>query len=39
MVIDLAQLEPLIAKPRNPDNVVPVRDVAGTKVAQVLGPP
>ena len=35
MVIDLAQLEPLIAKPRNPDNVVPVREVAGTKVAQV----
>jgi aconitate hydratase len=35
MVIDLATLEPLIAKPRNPDNVVPVREVAGTKVAQV----
>ncbi|HEV3475563.1 MAG TPA: aconitate hydratase [Actinomycetota bacterium] len=35
MVIDLAQLEPLIAKPRNPDNVVPVREIAGTKVAQV----
>ncbi|MDP9343757.1 MAG: aconitate hydratase [Actinomycetota bacterium] len=35
MVIDLADLEPLIAKPRNPDNVVPVREVAGTKVAQV----
>ncbi|MGH2710195.1 MAG: aconitate hydratase [Actinomycetota bacterium] len=35
MVIDLAALEPLIAKPRNPDNVVPVRDVSGTKVAQV----
>jgi aconitate hydratase len=35
MVIDLASLEPLIAKPRNPDNVVPVREVAGTKVAQV----
>ena len=35
MVIDLAGLEPLIAKPRNPDNVVPVREVAGTKVAQV----
>ena len=40
MVIDLAQLEPLIAKPRNPDNVVPVRDVAGTKSPRcVLGPP
>src|SRR5438067_1712710 len=35
VVIDLAQLEPLIAKPRNPDNVVPVREVEGTKVAQV----
>src|ERR671914_203944 len=35
LVIDLAALEPLIAKPRNPDNVVPVREVAGTKVAQV----
>src|SRR5919109_5063493 len=35
MVIDLAALEPLIANPRNPDNVVPVREVAGTKVAQV----
>jgi aconitate hydratase len=35
MVIDLAALEPLIAKPSNPDNVVPVREVAGTKVAQV----
>ncbi len=34
-MIDLAALEPLIAKPRNPDNVVPVREVAGTKVAQV----
>jgi len=35
MVIDLAELEPLIALPSNPDNVVPVRKVAGTKVAQV----
>jgi aconitate hydratase len=35
MVIDLAALEPLIARPRNPDNVVPVREVAGTRVAQV----
>ncbi len=35
MVIDLAALEPLIAKPHNPDNVVPVREVAGTAVAQV----
>jgi aconitate hydratase len=35
MIIDLAAMEPLIAKPRNPDNVVPVREVAGTRVAQV----
>ncbi len=35
MVIDLAALEPLIAQPRSPDNVVPVREIAGTKVAQV----
>lgn len=35
MVIDLGALEPLIATPRNPDNVVPVREVAGTRVAQV----
>jgi aconitate hydratase len=35
MVIDLAALEPLIALPSNPDKVVPVREVAGTKVAQV----
>src|SRR6266516_4395018 len=35
MVIDLALLEPLSATPSNPDKVVPVREVAGTKVAQV----
>jgi aconitate hydratase len=34
--IDLSALEPLIAKPSNPDNVVPVRELAGTKVDQVL---
>jgi len=33
--IDLSTLEPLIARPQSPDNVVPVREVAGTKVAQV----
>lgn len=33
--IDLDQLEPLIALPHSPDNVVPVRQVAGTKVDQV----
>src|SRR5256712_3450896 len=37
MVIDLAALEPLIALPSNPDNVVPVRQVAGTKAPQVFG--
>src|SRR5438874_9700228 len=31
MVIDLAELEPLIARPRSPDNVVPVREAAGPK--------
>ena len=33
--IDLSSLEPLIARPQSPDNVVPVRELAGTKVAQV----
>ncbi len=35
VVIDLSALEPLIAKPSSPGNVVPVREVAGTKVSQV----
>jgi aconitate hydratase len=34
-VIDLAALEPLIALPHSPGNVVPVPEVAGTPVAQV----
>jgi aconitate hydratase len=34
-LIDLNTLEPLIARPSSPGNVVPVRDVAGTEVAQV----
>ena len=34
--IDLSTLEPLIACPSSPDNVVPVRDVAGIKVDQVI---
>jgi aconitate hydratase len=34
-VIVLPSLEPLIAKPSSPGNVVPVREVAGTEVAQV----
>ncbi len=33
--IDLDSLEPLIAMPSSPDNVVPVREVAGTPVRQV----
>jgi aconitate hydratase len=33
--IDLNELGPLVAKPHNPDNVVPVEEVAGTEVAQV----
>jgi aconitate hydratase len=33
--IDLSNLEPLIAKPQSPGNVVPVRDIAGTAVVQV----
>ncbi|HEV8675883.1 MAG TPA: aconitate hydratase [Methylomirabilota bacterium] len=35
LTIDLGALEPLIARPRSPDNVVPVREVAGTPVVQV----
>jgi aconitate hydratase len=34
--IDLASVEPLIACPSSPGNVVPVREVAGTKVDQAI---
>ena len=34
--INLAELEPLIALPHQPDNIVRVRDVAGTRVDQVM---
>ena len=34
--IDLSKIEPLIAKPPSPGNVVPVREVAGTKVDQAI---
>jgi aconitate hydratase len=34
--IDLSTLEPLIAKPSSPGSVVPVREVAGTDVHQVV---
>src|SRR4051812_36346603 len=33
--IDLDALGPLVAKPHNPDNVVPVEEIVGTKVEQV----
>jgi aconitate hydratase len=33
--IDLSALEPLIARPQSPDSVVPIRELVGTKVAQV----
>jgi aconitate hydratase len=33
--IDLADLGPLVAMPHNPDNVVPVEELAGTEVEQV----
>ncbi|MDA8173539.1 MAG: aconitate hydratase [Nitrospiraceae bacterium] len=33
--INLSRLEPLIAMPHSPDNVKPVRELAGTKVNQV----
>lgn len=34
--IDLSGLEPLVARPRSPGNVVPVREVAGTEISQVV---
>ncbi len=34
--IDLATLVPLIAKPSSPANVVPVREVAGLEISQVV---
>ncbi|WP_246193123.1 aconitate hydratase [Kitasatospora atroaurantiaca] len=34
--IDLATLEPLIAMPTSPGNVVPVREVDGTRIGQVV---
>ncbi len=33
--IDLSGLEPLIAQPHSPDNVVPIREIAGKRVNQV----
>ncbi|MBN1420346.1 MAG: aconitate hydratase [Planctomycetes bacterium] len=34
--IDLERLEPMVAKPHSPDNVVPVREIAGLRCDQVL---
>jgi aconitate hydratase len=34
--IDMSMLEPLIARPSSPDNVVPVREAAGEDVYQVV---
>jgi aconitate hydratase len=34
--INLSTLEPLIARPSSPGNVVPVREVAGTEISQVV---
>jgi len=34
--INLSELEPLIAKPSSPGNVVPVREVAGEEIFQVV---
>ena len=34
--INLNELEPLIAQPHSPDNVVPVREIEGVKVDQVV---
>ncbi|MGQ9744940.1 MAG: aconitate hydratase [Dissulfurimicrobium sp.] len=34
--VDLSTIEPMIAKPSSPDNVVSVREVAGMPISQVL---
>lgn len=36
MELDLSTIEPLVALPSLPDKVVPVREVAGTKIEQVM---
>ena len=36
IVVDLSELEPLVAAPSMPDNVVPVREVEGESVDQVI---
>ena len=36
VVVDLSEIEPLVAAPSMPDNVVPVREVEGESVDQVI---
>jgi aconitate hydratase len=36
ITVDLSEIEPLVAEPSMPDNIVPVREVAGTEVDQVI---
>jgi len=36
ITVDLSEIEPLIAEPSMPDNVVPVREVEGTDADQVI---
>ncbi|MFB6267073.1 MAG: aconitate hydratase [Halodesulfurarchaeum sp.] len=36
ITVDLSDIEPLVSAPSMPDNVVPVREVAGTDVDQVI---
>ena len=36
ITVDLSEIEPLVAAPSMPDNVVPVREVAGESVEQVI---
>ena len=36
IVVDLSEIEPLVSKPSMPDNVVPVREVEGQDVEQVI---
>ncbi len=36
MELDLSQIEPLVAQPSLPDKVVPVRELAGIKIQQVM---
>ncbi len=33
--LDLGSIEPMIAKPHSPDNVLPIRELSGTKIDQV----